>query len=232
MLQKILTKIFSRKTRQTVTYPEFVNEYLSHFDQPVQLNIPIEEATFTVIDTETTGLNTSKDNIISFGGVNVKNKTIDLSESVSVYFTNVLPTNKDAIQIHGTLPNQSHGLDETAAIEKILGIIKNNVIVGHHIGFDILMINKLLQKHKFPILRNKVLDTSQLKKRTDHSPFFQQNTGSNQHSLDDLCREYNVVTHHRHTAAGDSFITALVFIKLIRILQKRGISTLKDLLRS
>jgi DNA polymerase-3 subunit epsilon len=50
------------------------------------------------------------------------------------------------------------------------------------------------------------------------------------YSLDVLCKRFDIVTKDRHTALGDAFLTALLFMKLIRLFEKKGIKTLKQLL--
>jgi DNA polymerase III epsilon subunit-like protein len=41
-------------------------------------------------------------------------------------------------------------------------------------------------------------------------------------SLDALCEFFDVAPHDRHTAGGDAFITALIFLKLLRVAEKFG----------
>lgn len=50
-----------------------------------------------------------------------------------------------------------------------------------------------------------------------------------QFTLDALCTMFDVVPHDRHTAAGDAFITAQVFLRLLRLAVRSGRSTLAQL---
>ena len=50
-------------------------------------------------------------------------------------------------------------------------------------------------------------------------------------TLDKLGGDYKITLSDRHTASGDSFITALLFLKMSYQLQKRGCTQLKDLMR-
>ena len=36
-------------------------------------------------------------------------------------------------------------------------------------------------------------------------------------TLDGLCQMFGVIPHDRHTASGDAFITAQVFLRLVRL---------------
>ena len=72
------------------------------------------------------------------------------------------------------------------------------------------------------------MDTAKLAIRIEHF----QHTQSLDHSeftLDALCDRYRIPMHDRHNAAGDALLTALLFLKLLTKLRKRGIQTLKDL---
>jgi DNA polymerase-3 subunit epsilon len=231
MFQSFFKNIFSGRIQTEESYPEFFKLYLEKFKNPLEKNLPFCNCTFAVIDTETTGININHDKLISFGGLLLSNDVINLSDTISFYFRNVDKQNRDAIQIHGTLPNQSNGLEEYEAIEKIVSFIENHIIIGHHIGFDVKMINTLLQKHNLPPLQNRMIDTNHLKNRIENSPLFHFSNSEKAYSLDEICKEYDIQTHHRHTAAGDAFLTALAFIKMARTLELRGVNTLQDLLK-
>ena len=45
-------------------------------------------------------------------------------------------------------------------------------------------------------------------------------------TLDALCDLFGVIPHDRHTASGDAFITAQVFLRLIRLASRHGRNTL------
>jgi DNA polymerase-3 subunit epsilon len=51
------------------------------------------------------------------------------------------------------------------------------------------------------------------------------------YSLDELCIRYGIEMDDRHTAAGDAFLTAQLFLKLLKLAEKKGIRNFKDLLR-
>jgi DNA polymerase-3 subunit epsilon len=48
-------------------------------------------------------------------------------------------------------------------------------------------------------------------------------------SLDTLCDMFGVTPHDRHTAGGDAFITAQIFLRLLRAAKTVGRTTLADL---
>jgi DNA polymerase-3 subunit epsilon len=50
-------------------------------------------------------------------------------------------------------------------------------------------------------------------------------------SLDALCETFGIVPHDRHTAGGDAFLTAQIFLRLLRPAAAAGRSTLDLLCR-
>ena len=49
------------------------------------------------------------------------------------------------------------------------------------------------------------------------------------YSLDALCEHFNIVPHDRHTALGDSFLTAQVLLRILKEAAKCGLWNLQDL---
>lgn len=198
--------------------------YQQSFEQAYLKKTPLRYIRFVVLDTETTGLDIKKDKILSIGAVAVKNQKIHIEDRFEYYVKQIYEGGKAGIKIHGILPK--HNVDAQSP-EKILidllAYLKNSVIVGHHIGFDFAVLNRAFQQHLGGQLRNKILDTALLAKRVQ-SPFYNTNIDNNQpHSLDALCLQYDVPVYNRHTAGGDAIITALLFLKLMGKLEKRGI---------
>lgn len=210
---------FKRKT-----YPEFWQNYLSHFK--AQQKNELEDIRFIVFDTETTGINTKEDRILSIGCVGIENFKIKIADQLESYVIQE-HFNADTVKIHGLLKaGQLSKLEEEEAIIQFLDFVKDAVLVAHHAAFDVAMINNALKRMQLPKLKNKVLDTGHLFQKT------KQDTTKEHFSLDELSKRFNIPLHDRHTASGDAYITAILFLKLIAILNKNEDLTLKCLLRS
>jgi DNA polymerase-3 subunit epsilon len=169
-----------------------------------------------VLDTETTGLNPKQDQVLSIGAVLVEERSIQLGEVLELTLQNP-QASTSSIPIHGILPSESAaGIPPEEASRKLLRFIGNSPLVGHHLAFDLRMLQKLLATH-CPgfFFHNRCLDTAQLARRLE-KPFVSQDMiRGTDYSLDELIKRYGLVAHDRHTALGDAFITAQLFLKLL-----------------
>ncbi len=196
-------------------YLFFWVEYLKKF-KTSQPNT-IENTRFVVFDTETTGLETSTDRILSIGAISIFNNVIDVSDSFEVYLKQD-EFKSETVEIHGILKEGNLlKLSEAEALEQFINYLGNAVLVAHHTAFDIEMINAALKRLNLPNLKNKSIDTGMLYKKLDGKKDIH-------FSLDVLCNEFNIPKHDRHTASGDAFITAIAFLKIVsKLKQERGV---------
>jgi DNA polymerase-3 subunit epsilon len=198
----MLFKWFKRNKK---VYPEFWQNYLSHFDAKAGRNT-VER--FVVFDTETTGLDVRTDVVLSIGAVGIIENAIVVNDYLEVFLEqNLFKT--ESVPIHGILKaGKEKKLTESEAVIEFVNFIKDATLVGHHVRFDVKMINVALQRMGFEKLKNRSLDTDLMYQKFKGLP-------EEQHtSLDELCRVFKIQKSDRHTAAGDAFITALIFLRL------------------
>ncbi len=191
--------------KSTTVRPKFWDIYLSHFHQENESSKPRR---YVVFDCETTGLDYRSDVILSIGGVVVTENTIAVNDAIELYLKQE-HYKKDTAAIHGILKNgKEEKIVEAEAIIQFLDYIKDAVLVGHHVQFDIEVINQALKRLHLGKLKNNSMDTDAM---------YQKFKGlqEDQHSsLDELCTILKVEKSDRHTASGDAYITALIFLKL------------------
>ncbi|MCA0133470.1 3'-5' exonuclease [Winogradskyella alexanderae] len=206
------------------SYPTYWENYLAQFKQTQSENL--HDLRFVVFDTETTGLNTKKDRILSIGCIAIQNLKIKVADQLECYLIQE-NFNPDTVKIHGLLKEGSlKKLNEEEAILEFINYIGNSIIVAHHASFDIAMINSSLKRMDLPKLRNKVLDTNHLFRK------MKINQNKEHFSLDEIANYFSIPLHDRHTASGDAYITALILLKIIAYLNKEKQYNLNDLLRS
>jgi DNA polymerase-3 subunit epsilon len=185
------------------------------------LDTRLTDLTYTVFDTETTGLNPEGgDEIISMGAVRIVNSRL-LSDEV---FEELVDPRRDipvaSYRIHGI--NQEM-VAEKDPIEKVLPrfrqFVADTVLVGHNIAFDMKLL-KLKEQTTRIRFTNPVLDTLLLSAILH--PVHEQ------HDMETIARRLGIAIIGRHTALGDAMTTAEIFLKLIPILSSNGILTLGD----
>lgn len=185
----------------------------------------LTELTYTVFDTETTGLNPSQgDEIIQIGATRIVNGKLLHQESFEQLVDPRRPLSDESIGIHGITPDLLLG---QPTIDKVLpafhAFAEETVLIAHNAAFDMRF---LQMKEAATGLRfdQPVLDTLLL------SAVVHPNQES--HRLDAIAERLNIMVVGRHTALADAIVTAEVFLKLIPLLAEKGIRTLRDARRA
>ncbi len=174
------------------------------------------EIRFVVLDCETTGLDPRKDRLITIGAVVVQGGDIILEDSFETLLK--IDYNLAAVTVHGITRDQARdGQDEPEALVAFLDYLRDGVIVGHHIGHDIATLDVALDRNFAMKLHNRWIDTMELTLHLEQAGAFGEGEKLEGFSLDALCQLFGVTPHDRHTAPGDALLTALVFLKLLRL---------------
>ncbi|UCG96151.1 MAG: DNA polymerase III subunit epsilon [Burkholderiales bacterium] len=177
------------------------------------------ELTYTVFDTETTGLEPSAgDEIIQIGAVRLVNGKLRRAESFEQLVDPGREIPAATIPIHGIEPSMVAGKPKIdTVLPAFHAYVHDTVLVAHNAAFDM----RFLQTKEDALgLRfdQPVLDTLLL------SALVHPNQES--HTLEAIAERFDVPVIGRHTALGDAIVTAEVFVKLIPLLADRGIQTL------
>src|SRR5215467_4130006 len=137
------------------------DKYLSQFEETWTDDTLVSEVRFVVLDTETTGLDPRRERLITIGAIAVEDGEIRLGDSFEAMLK--LDYNRSSVRIHGiTRDEASNGMNEPEALELFLHYLRDGVIVGHHIGHDIQMLNAAYERHFQMHLLNRALDTMDL----------------------------------------------------------------------
>jgi len=206
----------------------FIDSYRSCFVSTWSDDTPIDAVRFIVLDSETTGLNPRTDRIITIGAVAVCAGDIILDDGFDALLK--VGENTPAVTVHGVTRDEARaGLEEPEALERFLGYLRDGVIVGHHIGHDIGTLDAGYERHWGFQLTNRSLDTMDLTLHLERDGAFQGRPPIRHFTLDSLCEMCGVAPHDRHTASGDAFLTAQVFLRLLRLAARHGRATLGQL---
>ena len=142
----------------------------------------------------------------------------------------MLERNTEAVTVHGVTRDEARqGVQEPEAVARFLDYLGDGVIVGHHIGHDIATLDAACERHWGARVMNRSLDTMDLALHLEKDGAFAGRPAIRRFTLDALCDLFGVIPHYRHTGSGDAFITAQVFLRLIRLASRHGRSTLERL---
>lgn len=206
----------------------FLDRYRTKFETTWTNDTPIDRVRFVVLDSETTGLDPTTDRLITVGAVVVQGGEIVLEDSFEAMLK--IEHNTTAVTVHGvTRDATARGLDEPVVLERFLEYLGDGVIVGHHIGHDVTTFDTAYERHWGFKMSNRRLDTMDLTLHLEQDGAFAGRPPIRHFTLDALCEMFGVIPHGRHTAGGDALITALVFLRLLRLASKCGRDTLGPL---
>lgn len=185
----------------------------------------ISEQTFCVMDTETTGLNYKKgDQIIQIGAVKVNNNNVIKDKTYDQLIDPEIGIPAESTLIHGIKTEDVVNKPKIREIEhEFSNFIGSDVIVGHNIDFDYGFIKNTMPFSELNIKfkTNPVIDTLSLS-----IGLFPE---LKSYDLTFLCESFQIHKEKRHTALGDSLMTAELLIILLKKSKEQGIKNIYEL---
>jgi DNA polymerase-3 subunit epsilon len=197
------------------------------FDLPEQAlpwqDRKLVDLAYTVFDTETTGFHpTEGDQIVSIGAVRVVGGRLRRREVLEVLVDPGRDVPAASSAVHGITTEMVQGQPPLEqALPLFARFCEDMVLVGHNVGFDMSFL-RAAEKRTGVRFAQPVLDTLLLDAaiHPDHE----------RHSLEAMADRLGVDVVGRHTALGDALVTGEVFVRLLALLQQRGICTLGEAL--
>ena len=189
---------------------------------PAEREHRLDALTFVVFDTETTGLRPEAgDRVVSLAGVRVRGGIVRRHETFDTLVDPGREVPEESVRIHGITAEMLVGAPRLeTALPAFLEFAGPAVLVGHEASFDMRFLEREACRLGLPSLAESrpVLDT-RLLSRSLHGP-------AESHTLDAVALRLGVMIAGRHSALGDALITAEVLLRLLTLIQKRGILTL------
>jgi DNA polymerase III subunit epsilon len=180
-------------------YPDFWKDYLTKFET--------KPNRFVVLSTETSGLNPNKDVILSLGAFSVVDDSIIIKDNFEAVLLQYKFLQDNGLSNEFIIESKMIKMPEPDAIEAFVNFIGNSILVGHHINFDIEMLNAALERLDCGRLKNEALDIDMMYRKL-------KDINDKQFSLDDLSEIYKIPKSDRNSSSEDAYKIALLFLKL------------------
>jgi DNA polymerase III subunit epsilon len=186
-----------------------------------------QESIFAVLDTETTGLNVNEGHrIVSIGATKIKNLKIT-NEILDELVNPERQISEPSIKIHHITQEQVKNKPVLKELdEKIYNFLENTVLVGHNLNFDIKFIIKSAPYTTIAHRVKNIVTIDTIYLAAGIYPHLKS------YELSFLCENLKIQTKDqtRHSAIGDSVITARLFLHLLEEASKKNINTIGGIL--
>ena len=172
------------------------------------------------LDTETSGLNPKKDEILSIGAVRIVKNRVILNETFYEYVKPTKNISEESIKIHHIRPcDLKEALEPKEAILSLLDFIGNRPIIGYYIKFDIAILNRYIKLHLGKKLLNEHIEISSMyyKRRKRSSPYEFIDL-----KFDTIIEELDIPKLGKHDALNDAIMTAVSYLKLKNMPEYKG----------
>lgn len=167
-----------------------------------------KKITEIVLDTETTGLDYTKEKMVEFAAVRLENGKI--KEEFQTLINPEQHIRKSSIAIHGiTADMVADAPTETEIMPKIMEFIGDYPIVAHNAIFDYSFLNEASLRVFGKEITNARIDTQHMFKEV--FPDLES------HGLDVLTDTFNINLTNRHRAMGDTMGLALAYPELKKL---------------
>jgi DNA polymerase-3 subunit epsilon len=184
---------------------------------------PLRDLTFVVFDSETTGLNPAKDEVVQLGAVRVVNGKIVDGETFDTLVNPGIPIPPGATRVHHIDDAMVASAPRFDTVCKSFHRFADKaVLIAHNAPFDMAFLRREGNRSGLTF-EHPILDTVHLSAVVFGA--------SAEHTLDALCQRLDVTipAEMRHTALGDALATAQALVGMLPILEARGIGTFGQL---
>ena len=153
-----------RELRESKTCYMYLHDWFKadSKDPYSQLFEAYEKNQVVVLDVESTGLSTTTDDIIQIAAICYGKDGV--KEELDVLLKPTRPVG-DSYFVHGFSDEQleKEGIPPVEALERLHAFVKDKVIVGHNINYDLQIINSMMGRYHKPLLKGyAVYDTLDL----------------------------------------------------------------------
>ena len=173
-----------------------------------------------VFDTESTGLNTSEDDIIQIAALEVINGKVNREFEVYINTNKDFTESEKLHHISKEFLNE-HGVNAQEGLKMFVEFINksNTSLVAHNLSYDYQILKSNLKRHlKFDLdqIELKYFDTLKITKLVDYN--------LRSYKLEDLIKRLDIEGVNSHNALDDVKATVNLIVKIIPIISKKALA--------
>lgn len=158
-----------------------------------------------IYDTETTGLDLTRDEIIQISAIRLNGEG-EIADTMDLLVLPTVPISAGALRTHGKTEEEisQNGISATEALIRFSAFVRGCVLVGHNsVCFDRPLVNRMLRDYHLPPL-SVIAEYDTLPMARALLPSL------SDHTLGTCCRYFDIVNEHAHDALGDITATGKV----------------------
>lgn len=176
---------------------------------------------WVVVDTETSGLNSSSDRLLSIGAVAMHGGEILVCDSFEALIRQPQASSHENIVIHGISGSVQLGAQAESEVLRQFEVWRNGApMLGWHIGFDLGFLRRAYGRHGIAGPPRETLDLA---------PLAQVLLKGRSNELDYYLNKLGISVQSRHSAAADAWMTALLASRLFEAAAREGADSFKSL---
>ena len=184
-------------------------------------DLPLERATYVVVDLETTGLRPGTCRICEIGAVRVRE--LELGETFQTLANPGIALERAVASLTGLRDRELRRAPPAAeAVRRFLGFADDAVLVAHNARFDLAFLDRETERLTGRRLAGPVVDTVSLARRVLEGRVARA-------SLASLAHFFGTSVRPCHRALPDATATAEILLALIGLAQERGATSVADL---
>lgn len=181
---------------------------------------PLAAVHWVAVDCEASGLDPSRDRLLSIGAVAVRGERVEPGECFRVLLRQERASEHANILVHGIGGDaQLGGAQSAEALAAFRAFLGDGVPVAFHAAFDAALLRRALGR----ALPRRWLDLAAL------APALYPERAASCRALDDWLAAFGIEPQARHDALGDAFAAAQILLVLLAAARRQGVTTLESL---
>jgi DNA polymerase-3 subunit epsilon len=186
-------------------YPEFWKTYLQKQEE--------KSTRYVTLSVQATGLNPSKDVILTIGAVGIQNNQLVIKDAFEIVLLQYIYNHDNGFSNEFIIESTISKSAEAEGIEQLIAFLGNAIIIGYRVDFDIEMLNEALAKLNCGTLKNEALDLEIMFKK------WKESSDDKKFSVNEIVQALKLPEYNIDSTMEEAYTIGLCFLKLKKYLR-------------